>query len=421
VAAEVMTVQSHESTAAAEGAQDLAPVLLAGPSAEAMDGRIRVVVSTHLGEPWGGIATLYDDLFRSRFADSLQVFYVDNHPGEFSCSQAGRISQGNFGSTLRYYGNLVTSLRQVKPQVVHIATAWGVSFFKQSIAMVLARALGARVVLAPHCSYATLLQGNRLWRAYSRLILRRCNGLIALSREWLAIKEWLPGCLVEYLPNSIDLKPYRHLPRPRAGAGDRAVRMLLLGHIGRDKGSFDMVEAARQLTRLVPTVPWQIEFRGEALHSGGPEEVQKLIDEYALGDRVHIRPPVYAADKVACLANTDLFVLPSYHEGMPISLIEAMAAGIPVVATHVGGIPDLIVDGENGLLVSPGQPGALAAALARLIEDAEGRTRMGLAGRLRALERHDLDARVPDLVRFHERVAAGVGQREVPRGLTGGD
>jgi len=416
-----MTVQRQEPIAAAEGAQDLAPVLLTGPGAEAMDGRTRVVVSTHLGEPWGGIATLYDDLFRSRFAGALQVFYVDNHPGEFSCSQAGRISQGNFGSTLRYYRNLVALLLRVKPQVVHIATAWGVSFFKQSIAMVLARALGARVVLAPHCSYATLLQGNRLWRAYSRLILRGCNGLIALSREWLAIREWLPGCLVEYLPNSIDLKPYRQLPRPRAVEGDHAVKMLLLGHIGRDKGSFDMVEAARQLTHLVPAAAWQIEFRGEALHSGGPEEVRKLIDEYALGDRVNIRPPVYAADKVACLAGTDLFVLPSYHEGMPVSLIEAMAAGIPVVATHVGGIPDLIVDGENGLLVPPGQPGALAAALARLIEDAGERTRMGLAGRRRALERHDLDARVPDLVRFHEQVAAGVGRRGVPRGVAGGD
>ena len=61
-------------------------------------------------------------------------------------------------------------------------------------------------------------------------------------------------------------------------------------------------------------------------------------------------------------------MLPSYHEGMPISVIEAMAAGLPVIATHVGGIPDLVTDGENGLLVSPGQPEELAAALAELIK-----------------------------------------------------
>ena len=377
---------------------------------EDSDGRLRVVISTHLGAPWGGIATLYDDLFRSRFADLVQVFYVDNHPGDFMVTQAGRISHSNLVSALTYYARLVTLLLRVRPQVTHITSTFGAAFFKQSIAVVLAKMLGSRVVLAPHCSYSTLFVDNGLWKAYSRFILRRCNGLIALSKEWLAIRQWLPGCLVEYLPNSIDLKPYRQLPRPRAVEGDHAVKMLLLGHIGRDKGSFDMVEAARQLTHLVPTASWQIEFRGEALHSGGPEEVQRLIDDYALQDRVHIRPAIYRAEKVACLARTDVFVLPSYHEGMPISLIEAMAAGIPVVATNVGGIPDLVIDRENGLLVQAGKPEELAAALAGLISDPARRMQMGLAGRQRVLEQHDLDARVPDLVRFHERVAAGLGR-----------
>ena len=77
---------------------------------EDSDGRLRVVISTHLGAPWGGIATLYDDLFRSRFADLVQVFYVDNHPGDFMVTQAGRISHSNLVSALTYYARLVTLL-----------------------------------------------------------------------------------------------------------------------------------------------------------------------------------------------------------------------------------------------------------------------------------------------------------------------
>ncbi len=373
-----------------------------------MNNQIRVVISTHLGTPWGGVTTLYGDLFKSRFAELVQLYYVDNHPGTGNFSQSGSINQSNLVSTLRYYVDFVTLLLRVKPHVVHIATAPGLSFVKQGIAVTLARALRARVVLAPHCSYARLRQGNGLWRAYSRFVLRRCNGLIALSKEWLALRQWLPGCLVEYLPNAIDLKPYLGLPRPRAGDDDHVVRILFLGHIGRDKGSFDLVEAARQLEHILPAASWQIELRGEALHPGESEEVQQLIDESDLQEQVHIRPPIFDAEKAACLARADLFVLPSYHEGMPISLIEAMAAGLPVVATSVGGIPDLVTDRENGRLVPPGQPGELAEVLAGLIGDPGRRTRMGLRGRHLALERHDLDTRIPDLVRFHERVATGL-------------
>ena len=372
-----------------------------------MNDQIRVVISTHVGAPWGGVDTLYGDLFKSRFAELVQLYYVDNHPRAGSISQSGRISQSNLASTLTYYAHFVTLLLRVRPHVVHIATAFGLSFVKQGIAVVLARALGTRVVLAPHCSYARLLRGNSLWRAYSRFVLRRCNGVIALSKEWLALREWLPGCLVEYLPNAIDLKPYRDQPRPRAGEDGHVVRILFLGHIGQEKGSFDLINAAAQLERILPTASWQIELRGEELRPGESEEVQQLIDESVLQEQVHIRPPIFDTEKAACLTCADLFVLPSYHEGMPISLIEAMAAGLPVVATPVGGIPDLVADGENGLLVPPGQPGELAEALAGLIGDPERRTRMGVRGRQRALDRHDLDARVPDLVRFHETVAAG--------------
>jgi glycosyltransferase involved in cell wall biosynthesis len=139
---------------------------------------------------------------------------------------------------------------------------------------------------------------------------------------------------------------------------------------------------------------------------GDQQRLQDLINESGIQDLILLCQPVFDAEKVACLASADVFVLPSYHEGMPISVIEAMASGLPVVATAVGGIPDLISDGENGLLVMPGEPRQLAEALASLITDPGTRTRMGLAGRQRALARHDLDGTVPDLMRFHESVAA---------------
>jgi glycosyltransferase involved in cell wall biosynthesis len=103
-----------------------------------------------------------------------------------------------------------------------------------------------------------------------------------------------------------------------------------------------------------------------------------------VGDRVHL--PGHRADARALLDAADVFVLPSRHEGMPLALLEAMDAGLPVVATRVPGCTEVVVDGVTGLLVPPGNPPALAAAIARLLADPALRRRMGRAGRLRYLE-----------------------------------
>jgi glycosyltransferase involved in cell wall biosynthesis len=95
-------------------------------------------------------------------------------------------------------------------------------------------------------------------------------------------------------------------------------------------------------------------------------------------------------DVPALLARADVFVLSSRSEGLPVSVIEAMAAGLPVVASAVGGVPELVVDGETGLLVTPGDADALASALARLVDDPELRRSFGAAARRRALEEFDL-------------------------------
>jgi glycosyltransferase involved in cell wall biosynthesis len=115
-------------------------------------------------------------------------------------------------------------------------------------------------------------------------------------------------------------------------------------------------------------------------------------------------------DVRARLERADAFVLSSRSEGMPISVLEAMAAGLPVVATDVGGVHEVVLDGETGRLVPPGDVRALAAALSEMVDDAELRERWGRAGRRRIAERFELRAWRAAHLALYERLLSGSGR-----------
>jgi glycosyltransferase involved in cell wall biosynthesis len=114
-------------------------------------------------------------------------------------------------------------------------------------------------------------------------------------------------------------------------------------------------------------------------------------------------------DVAEILASSAIFVLSSRSEALPVSVLEAMAAGLPVVATRVGGVPELVVDGETGLLVPPADPRALAAALQRLVDEPELRARLGAAGRARVEERFALESFLQSHLDLYRRALAARG------------
>jgi glycosyltransferase involved in cell wall biosynthesis len=130
---------------------------------------------------------------------------------------------------------------------------------------------------------------------------------------------------------------------------------------------------------------------GERLDSDRGADMEAVLRAAGLGDR--LRMLGYREDIPALLAAADIFTLPSRFEGLPMSVIEAMLTGLPVVATNVRGPAEQVIDGATGLSVPAGDPAALGAALARLAGDPDLRVRMGQAGRQRALDNYD-EARV---------------------------
>jgi glycosyltransferase involved in cell wall biosynthesis len=138
---------------------------------------------------------------------------------------------------------------------------------------------------------------------------------------------------------------------------------------------------------------------------GGPleGELKALVQSLGLGERVHFLG--FRSDVAELLPMFDLFVLSSTQEGISLTLIEAMAAGLPIVATRVGGNPEVVIDGETGLLVEAGQPAALAVALGSLLGDSEARTRMGRRGREVAMRMFDIERLIDEYHAIYAEIA----------------
>ena len=184
---------------------------------------------------------------------------------------------------------------------------------------------------------------------------------------------------------------------------DGPLRIVAVGTLHEVKGQIHLIEACRLLTAR--GVDARCRFIGD-----GPdrEALQARIDGYGLSDRVVLAGRMTTDDVARELADADVLVAPSVptkggkREGIPVVLMEAMATGLPVVASDLSGIPELVTDGLSGLLVPPGDAAALADALATLAADPAMRRRLGAAGRDTVLDDFDVDrnaARLADRIR----------------------
>lgn len=265
----------------------------------------------------------------------------------------------DLGSLLRLGWTLLTDK---KIRLVHIHTAAGGSFTKHLHYARLARLMGRRVVLHCHASRFRVWYESLPSRKQARVLreLSRLDRLIVLSQSWKAYfrEIGMAEGQIEVLHN---ITPPAALMRTERAEGT-PLRLLFLGEIGPRKGVFDLLEAMRLLKERQPGA-FSLAIGGNKRE----EELRSAIREKGLEDCVCFHGFVSGDKKAALLSGTDVFVLPSYNEGLPISILEAMSYGCAILSTPVGGIPEVVRG--NGILVTPGDVSAMAEGLSRMQDD----------------------------------------------------
>jgi glycosyltransferase involved in cell wall biosynthesis len=220
-------------------------------------------------------------------------------------------------------------------------------------------------------------------RRFVEATLRRASRCIALTRTNERLMGEIAGPdRVRYVPNFIELRDLGPVPDRTARAA-APVNVLFVGWMLEAKGVRELLEAARALPGAHFTL----------IGAEDPEFLASVRGELeALSDRVRRIPPRPREEVLALYAEADVFVLPTWREGFPNVVLEAMGAGLPVVATPVGAIPEAVRDGEEGFLVPVQDAAALTEALRRLIDDRTLRLAMGRRARERAESVFSIDA-----------------------------
>ena len=245
--------------------------------------------------------------------------------------------------------------------IVHIHTASGKSFYRKSLFILLAKWQRRKVVVHIHGGRFLDFVKERRWlgRWLIRTVLCQADVVVLLSR----IKRDEFTHFFPRTKTSVIWNPCPTVDVPvRRNRSDRKT-VLFAGWIEKEKGIFDLLQAFAVLIKSLPDCRLIIAGKGKIAVG------QALAQELGIRDQVDFPGWLDGPDLWRAYGQADVFCLPSYSEGVPMSILEAMSFGLPVLATRVGGVPDLITSGVNGYLVEPGHVDQLSAALARLLRD----------------------------------------------------
>lgn len=286
---------------------------------------------------------------------------------------------------LRPLLELYRIFRRERPDLVHT------HLYRDAVyGRVIARLAGVRGVIST-------LQNSYVWRSRAQLFLDRLTAVFAdrvtavsdAVRKFAIEREHIPASKLVTVYNAIDHERFRVSPgvreqaRSELGVGENEIAVGSTGALTRQKGFNYLIEAVPLVLRSRPEVRFFIGGEGQS-----EADLIRQRDEAGLTDRVVFLG--FRDDIPELLSAFDIFVLPSIYEGLPVSLVEAMAAGLPIVTTDVDGNCEAIGPDEAGIAVEPGNPPALAGALLQLIAGPELRRRMGNRGRRRAAELFDV-------------------------------
>ena len=328
-------------------------------------------VPVHLGtalDTRGGISAVLQVYQRAGFFDAWGATHVVSHTDRGT-------RRDKAATALAAWQRVFKLQLQRAISVLHVHTASGPSFWRKVLISAPVLLSRTPVVLHVHGGgfEAFYQRSAPLAQWLIRSVLERSARVIALTPEWATtLARLAPKARIEVLVNPVEMTPAADVDC--AAASHRQV-VLFLGLLQKSKGAHDLVQAFARIPTLPPKATLVMAGVGDV------DGLKDLAHSLGIADRVLFPGWIGPKEKNAWFKQAACLALPSYAEGLPMAVLEAMAHKVPVIASAVGGIPGVVQPGATGWLMTPGDVETLAAHLGRVLKDGTHQRHLGAAGR----------------------------------------
>ena len=355
--------------------------------------RPRVLIIGPLPPPFGGVGLMIEMQLHSSLAREFDLHVVDTSKRQLRFTVENPTWKTPF-YFLRDFYRLIRTLVRVRPDAALVHATSSLAVLRDWLFMLTPRLAGTKVICHYHGTVNARFPSCETprGRAIGRFLMSAAHRVIVLGPtcQRRMGEAWKRDDLV-WAPNVADVAMFRNMPpdtpAPWLAPGERAV--LFVGRLSAPKGIYDLFDAIPRVIERHPEARFVLV--GVAENDAMEPVIRAEAERRGIAPRVAFLGSLEGHEKAAAFVTSQMLVLPSWTEGFPLVIPEAMAAGLPVIATGVGTIPDFVTDAEDGFLIAPRDPRALADRICRLLGDEGLRRRISKRVRERALHEFAID------------------------------
>ena len=336
-----------------------------------------LMIGAHPYRVKGGVSACVRNILSSHIGQEFRIYYIATMvDGPWIIK---------LGWALRALFIFLFYLVFTRATLIHIHGSKYVSFYRKFIFVFLAKVWKKKIIFHCHSGkFDQFYQQGPVWqKSLIRWVLSLSDRVVVLSPYWIPFfSQLVSASKLKVLENAVPLEFYQSKGANLSKASEPTI--LFAGLLTKNKGIFDLISIVSKLINKVPSA--RVLLAG----TGDLKEIDSFVKSHGIEGSVQLPGWIDPEQLIGLYHQSHLFVLPSYYEGFPMVVLEAMACGLPIISTRVGGIPELIEEGQNGILIDPGDRKALLEALVALLDDPILRETMGQNNIKKIREKYDI-------------------------------